>query len=103
MIKWMVSSTWKLGLFSGPFSVPFHVLDRSVQPQWPHIAFVAYAIFTRLINLEVYVKWCPDPPSSLAGQTLFPVWGVAGSAEGKKSLVSLGHIPWPLQECGQIQ
>ena len=29
--------------------------------------------------------------------------GVAGSAEGKKSLVSLGHIPWPLQECGQIQ
>ena len=29
--------------------------------------------------------------------------GVAGSAEGKKSLVSLGDIPWPLQECGQIQ
>ena len=31
---------------------------------------------------------------SLASQTLFPVFvGVAGSAAGKKGLVSLGHIP----------
>ena len=41
---------------------------------------------------------------SLASQTLFPVLvGVAGSAAGKKGLVSLGHIPWHLQECRQIQ
>ena len=36
--------------------------------------------------------------------TLFPVLvGVAGSAAGKKDLVSLGHILWYLQECRQIQ
>ena len=43
---------------------------------------------------------------SLASQTLFnfPVLvGVAGSAAGKKGLVSLGRIPWHLQECRQIQ
>ena len=34
----------------------------------------------------------------------FPVlMGVAGSAAGKKGLVSLGHIPWHLQECRRIQ
>jgi len=34
----------------------------------------------------------------------FPIlMGVAGSATGKKGLVSLGHIPWHLQECRQIQ
>ena len=34
----------------------------------------------------------------------FPVLvGVAGSAAGKKGLVSLSHIPWHLQECRQIQ
>ena len=33
---------------------------------------------------------------------IFLFGGVAISAEGK-DLVSLGHIPWPLQECRQIQ
>ena len=41
---------------------------------------------------------------SLASQMLFPVlMGMAGNATGKKGLVSLGHIPWHLQECRQIQ
>jgi len=38
----------------------------------------------------------PDPFSPV-------LVGVAGSAAGKKDLVSLGHIPWHLQECRQIQ
>jgi len=46
----------------------------------------------------------PMVATSLAGQTLFPMLvGVAGSAAGKKGLVSLGHIPWHLQECRQNQ
>ena len=37
---------------------------------------------------------------NLVSQARHFLGGVAGSAEG---LVSLGHIPWPLQECRQIQ
>jgi len=41
---------------------------------------------------------------SLANQMLFPMlMGMAGSAAGKKGLVSLSHIPWHLQECRLIQ
>jgi len=44
------------------------------------------------------------PTASLASQMVSPVlMGVTGSAAGKKGLVSLGPIPWHLQECRRIQ